>query len=253
MSSRTARAYPLFALVGCLCWSFSADAAPVIVSSERFIRNPMGASSSSTVPLKTATGLERFDESIDIAQVFDGHFDPATGRDSTVTAIARVGQTSDFVGAAMVVQGHAEAYFNDTHSQSPFPPPNNEVESVFDVRFVLEQLHEFEFIVRAETHGAAEFLLTLDGPDGEVVRYEGTVMDGDSEVRERGTVPAGLYRLRQTARAATPDVVAETTWMFQAQFVEQGVVIPLPPAVLSALPLVAGAAALHFRRHRIRS
>src|SRR6185295_9834542 len=63
MLSRGLRLYPLLVLAGCFVWTVSAQAGPVIVSSDRFIRNNH-ASDRNLEPVRTASGPEPFDEII---------------------------------------------------------------------------------------------------------------------------------------------------------------------------------------------
>jgi len=247
--------YTLAALVfGALAWPTAAGAGVVLVSQERFISNPNAAGDSSLEPVISATGFEAFDDSIIIEQEFDGAFDPAIGRDATITSISSVAQASALGESVLQTSGFGRVYFNNTHSQGPFEA-RTEVGSVFDVTFRVDRTHDFDLRARADLTGPdAEFLLSLETADGELIsRFVGEVEEGEDGFNHAvGVLVPGVYRLRQTATAVALNVNTLVQWDVSLAVQEQSTVIPLPPAALAGLAMVAptALAAARFRRRR---
>jgi hypothetical protein len=120
------------------------------------------------------------------------------------------------------------------------------------VTFRLDTPHDYDLSVWSETTGAGAFLLTLEGPGGEVLRYEGAVGEDDAPAVEQGTLAAGVYRLRQVAGAQTLNVRATADWNVEIHLSEQAQPIPLPPAAVPGLLLMgtAGVGAVMARVRR---
>ena len=247
--------YVLAAVVlGALAWPAAAPAGVVLLSQERLIRNPNAIGDSTLTPVISAAGFEVFDESIIIDQEFDGSFDPATGRDSTITSISSVAQASALGELALQTSGFGRVYFNNTHSQGP-NEARTEVESVFDVTFRVDRAHDFDLSARADLTGpGAEFELVLETVDGDLLsRFVGEVEEGEDRFNHAvGVLMPGTYRLRQTARAETLNVNTLVDWDVSLAVQEQTTVIPLPPAALAGLAMIAptALAASRFRRRR---
>ena len=247
--------YVLTAVVlGALAWPAAAGAGVVLLSQERVIRNPNAIGDSTLTPVISAPDFEAFDESIIIEQEFDGSFDPATGRDSTITSISSVAQASALGDSLLRTAGFGRVYFNNTHSQGPFEA-RTEVESVFDVTFRVDRAHEFDLSASADLTGpGAEFELVLETADGDLVsRFVGEVEEGEDGFNHvAGVLMPGVYRLRQTARAETLNVNTVAEWDVNLAVQEQTTVIPLPPAAMAGLAMIAptALAAARFRRRR---
>lgn len=247
--------YTLAAVVlGAIAWPAAAGAGMVLVSQERFISNPNAAGDSTLTPVISAAGFEAFDESIIIEQEFDGAFDPAIGRDATITSISSVAQASVLGESVLQTSGFGRVYFNNTHSQGPFEA-RTEVESVFDVTFRVDQAHDFDLSARADLTGpGAEFELLLETAEGDLLsRFVGEVEEGEDGFNHAvGVLMPGVYRLRQTARGETLNANTVVDWDVNLAVQQQATVIPLPPAALAGLAMIAptAVAASRFRRRR---
>lgn len=245
----------VLALLGCVICPLAARGGPVILSAERSVRNNH-ASDRNLEPLISTTALEEFDATIDVQTEFDGNFDPATGRDSTVTSIARVGQSST-VGASgntfgMLDVGFARVRMFDTHTTNPIINLH-EVESLIDVSFRLDRRADFQVSVRSDAAGS-NYLLALDGPGGRVFEFVDEIdEDAPDQDNAQGTLAPGVYRLRQVASASTTFGEASGSWGFGFNVVEQANPIPLPPAVLPGLALMSAGTAAWIRRRTAKS
>jgi len=238
------------ALLGCVLCPAASPGGPVILSAERSVRNNH-ASDRNLEPVIATAALEAFDATIDVQTEFDGSFDPATRRDSTITSIARVGQSST-VGVSgntlgMLDVGFARVRMFDTHSTNPIINLH-EVESLIDVSFRLDRPGDFQVSVRSDAAGS-DYLLALDGPGGRVFEFVDDIdEDAPDQDNTQGTLPPGLYRLRQVASASTTFGEASGDWGFGFNVVEQANPIPLPPALLPGAALMAFGAAVWMRR-----
>jgi hypothetical protein len=239
-------------LLGSLSWPASTRGGPVVLSWERLIRNNH-ASDRNLEPVKTATGLLEFDAAIEVESVFDGNFDPATGRDSTITSIARVGQHSIFGSEAdlpFFIQdmGFAGVRMFDTHSTNPVVNLH-EVESVIDVTFRLDAPHEFSVVAGADVSGGG-YLLALDGPGGRSFEFIDDINENAGEQIKHGLLAPGVYRLRQTGRASTTFGSASAQWGFNLHLFEAPAAVPLPPGALPALATAGAYAGCSWLRRR---
>jgi hypothetical protein len=246
----------VLALLGCVLCPAAARGGPVILSAERSVRNNH-ASDRNLEPVISTTALEEFDATIDVQTEFDGSPDPALGGwDSTITSIARIGQSS-MVGASgntlgMLDVGFARVRMFDTHSTNPITNLH-EVESLIDVSFRLDRPGDFQVSVRSDAAGSS-YLLALDGPGGRVFEFIDEIdEDAPDQDNAQGTLPPGVYRLRQIASARTEFGEASGSWGFGFNVVEQANPIPLPPAALPGLALMGAGAVARTKRRSAKS